>query len=210
MPIFNKSKLQVPLLAPGVYAVQLGKIERQYSGGIEIWRVPCADHTGRVLTTTTIKIDPQDENPWKFRSLVNHSGVATPEGDFAVEPRDFEGLLMYINVRHNPGNVDSRIFVNVSFVSRDWAVQQNSELGTAPELFKNARTPGTFQQATPTLTASKPAPGGASRSESRSESRSIESVPPPPPIQDPDEISPAEYDQAIAYAKSLKNGTAPA
>jgi hypothetical protein len=181
--------------------VQLGKIERQYSGGIEIWRVPCADPAGRVITTATIKIDPQDENPWALRALINHSGVVSPEGDFAVEPRDFEGLLMYINVRHNPGKVDGRIFVNASFVSRAWAVQQNSELGGAPELFPAARTPGAFKQAATTTV--EPAQGGAPRSEPRS------LQPIPPPNQDPEGISPAEYDQAIAYAKSLKNGTAP-
>jgi hypothetical protein len=206
MPIFNKSKLQTPLLAPGVYAVQLVGITRQYSGEcgeIEIWRVPCADHAGKVITTVTIKIDPQDEDPWALRALIKHSGVATPEGDFAVEPSDFERLLMYINVRHNPGKVDGRIFVNSSFVSRAWAVQQNSELGPAPELFKNIREPGTFKNVSPPPAASGPAPGGAPSSIPRS----IEPL--PPPIHDPDEPSDEQYSQAIAYAKTLKNGTAP-
>jgi hypothetical protein len=206
MPIINKSKLQAPLLPGGVYAVQLGKIERQYSGErgeIELWRVPCTDPSGRVITTVTIKLDPADENPWALRSLINHSGIATPDGDFAVAPSDFEGLLMYLNVRHNPGKVDGRIFVNASFVSRAWAVQQNEELGGAEGLFKNVRTPGTFKQATPAATTSESAPDRGPVSESRPVD------PKPKPIQDLEEISPAEYDQAIAHAKSLRNGAVP-
>jgi hypothetical protein len=183
--------------------VQLGSITRQYSGANganELWWVPCLDHTGRVLTR--IKIEPDAEDPWALRALINHSGIARPEGDYAVDSSDFEGLLMYINVKHAPGKVDGLIFVNKSFVSRDWAVQQNGSLALAGELFKNVRAPGTFKQVAPTVTTAEPAPGGAPLAEPRA----IEPL--PPPIQDPDEISPANYDQAAEYAESLKRDTA--
>jgi hypothetical protein len=153
-----------------------------------------------VLTTVTIKIDP-NADPWALRALVNHSGVSIPESEFAVEPSDFEGLLMFINVKHAPGKYGDRIFVNASFVSRGWAIQQNGALALAVSLFKNVRTPGTFKQVTPQAIA---------QTQTQPVETSLSSPPIATPESDRADQSAANEAEAIVIKHSPSVGEQPA
>jgi hypothetical protein len=148
MPTFSRAKLEGQALpAPGYYAGLARDITMQYSGPdgtTEIWRVPLFDPDGKLIVIATLRNDEKSE--WALINLVCRSGVRMPDGDasIVVRPSDFEGLVLYFNIKHSKARQSDRTFVNVIFQRREWAVDQNPALAAAEALFPSAREPGVY------------------------------------------------------------------
>jgi hypothetical protein len=104
-----------------------------------------------------------------------------------------ERRLFYFGVVHNKGD-DGRVFANVKFHARSYAIQQNPALAGV-----------TFPMAAPPITL-RPAPTAeAPEAVSHPPTQTVEPPRPSPvPTEDDGGITPEELAEAVAYARSLR------
>jgi hypothetical protein len=203
MPIVKR---QAPLLPEWEYAGQARKVslEHSKSGGAPFFRIPLHLKDGRTITTF---IRFLDQSMWVFEQLCKSGNMLPPDGEqFQITTDDLENRVFYFGVVHTT-LPDGRTVANVKFHTKNYAVQQNPELAGV-----------TFPNAAPQITL-RPAPATPSPEpppEAPDETKAKVSPPPaaPPtsttataPSGEGEElagISPEEFAQALAYAKSLR------
>jgi hypothetical protein len=196
MPVIKKS---APLMPEGEYVGQARKVSQGFVKAkngeeIAIFRVPLHTIDGKVITPV---IRVTDSTGWVFDQLCKSGNMSLPDTgeDYQITCDDLERRVFYFGVVHNKGD-DGRTFANVKFHARSYALQQNPAL--AGITFPLAASPVTLRPAS--TQASSPAEAAT--------------VPPPPSAVAPSSvpadaeneggISPEEFAQAVAYARSLK------
>jgi hypothetical protein len=215
MPIIKRS---VPLLPEGEYCGQARQVTQAFikpntlkidaSGEtIPAFKIPLHLPDRRVIATVA---RVTNNTLFVFDQLFKSGAISLPdgEGDFQLTRDDLENRVFYFGVVHNKGP-DGRIFANVRFHARSYAIQQNPALANVS--FPNAAPPITLRLV-PAKPASEPpeAPASSSAKIAAPDGVRSQGAAQALPLDEEDELTEEEYRSAIEAAKALKRPKAPA
>jgi hypothetical protein len=143
MPTF-KRQLQQPLPAKGENtAIIIGADQETTKKGTVRLRVPLHFSDGKIFTTTV----PFLEEYNFVEELALSAGLQFPdEGDPQISCDDLERLQVYFGIEHKEGK-DGRVYANVRFHQKAYAIQQNPALANVK--FPQARKPGKLRGVIP-------------------------------------------------------------
>jgi hypothetical protein len=136
MPTFKR---QAPLTPEGEYTgIIKGAGQETTKDGLVKFKLPIHTQDGKVVTAS---VPFMDEYPNFIQNLVKSAGLQLPdgEGDPQISCDDLERLQVWFGIKHKAGK-DGRVFANVNFHQKAYALQQNPSLGLA--VFQQARKPG--------------------------------------------------------------------
>jgi hypothetical protein len=143
MPIFKRQPQQ-SLTPEGEYTGIIIGAGQEIKNDVVRFRLPIHLPDGRIITTTVPFLDQYPDLVQKF---VQSTGLQLPDdGEPQINPDDVEHLQVWFGVKHKEGK-DGRIFANVRFHSKSYAIQQNPAL--AGVKFPHARKPGKLHGVTP-------------------------------------------------------------
>jgi hypothetical protein len=191
MPVVKRS---APLIEEGEHCGQIRRVKQDYvkATGTTIFRVPLHLPDGRSIQTV---IRFQDNTLFVIDQLVKSTGLLLPEdgSDYQLTPDDLENLVAYFSVQHTKLD-DGRVVANVRFHARNYALQQNPDLANVrfPNTPSGRRLRAVEKVEQPVLPPPEPTP--------------INSQPHPgvTPGEELGELTPAEYQEALAYAQRLR------
>jgi hypothetical protein len=209
MPVIKR---QAPLLEEGEYAGQARKVTQEYtkpkinpdgskSEPTCLFRIPLHTHNGKQINTVA---RVSEETGFVFENMCKSGSMTSPDGEaFQITTDDLENRVFYFGVEHAKLQ-DGRAVANVKFHTRIYAVQQNPEL--ADVSFPNAAPPITL----------RPAPSNQPPAPPEDLSEQVAKSAPPPtapaptgtkPMPADDDLrgmSEAEFQEALEYAKRLR------
>lgn len=143
MPSFKR---QTPLTAEGEYTGIIKNAGQETTkDGVVRFKLPIHTADGRIINAT---VPFMDEYPNFIQNLVKSAGLQLPDGDGdpQITCDDLERLQVWFGVKHKAGK-DGRIFANINFHLKSYAIQQNPALGLTT--FPQARKPGKLRSVMP-------------------------------------------------------------
>jgi hypothetical protein len=192
MPTIKRS---APLLEEGEYCGQIRRVKQDYvkSTGTTIFRVPLHLPDGRSIQTV---IRFQDNTLFVIDQLIKSTGLLLPDdgSDYQLTPDDLENMVAYFAVQHAQ-LVDGRTVANCRFHSKSYAIAQNPDLAAVK--FPNTppvRRLRAVEKMEEPPTVEKAAPPEAEPPQVAAQ----------PARDDLGELTPAEYEEALAYAQRLR------
>ena len=143
MPTFKYAPQQ-PLTAEREYTGIILGAGQEIRNEVVRFRLPIHLADGTVVTTTVPFLDAYPDLVQKF---VLSAGLQPPDhGDPQITPDDVERLQVWFGIKHKEGK-DGRVYANVLFHSKAYAIRQNPAL--AGVKFPKARKPGKLRGVTP-------------------------------------------------------------
>jgi hypothetical protein len=136
MPTFKR---QAPLTPEGEYTgIIKGAGQETTKDGLVRFKLPIHTQDGKIINAS---VPFMDEYPNFIQNLVKSAGLQLPDGDGdpQITCDDLERLQVWFGIKHKTGK-DGRVFANVNFHQKSYALQQNPSLGLA--VFPQARKPG--------------------------------------------------------------------
>jgi hypothetical protein len=143
MPIFKR---QQPLTPEGEYTGVIKNAGQETTkDGITRFKLSIHTADGKIINTT---VPFMEEYPNFIQNLVKSAGLQLPDddGDPQISCDDVEGLQVWFGVKHKPGK-DGRIYANVNFHQKSYAIQQKPALASVT--FREARKPGKLRSVLP-------------------------------------------------------------
>jgi hypothetical protein len=189
MPVVKRS---APLIEEGEYCGQIRRVKQDYvkTTGTTIFRVPLHLPDGRSIQTV---VRFQDNTLFVIEHLVKSTGLLLPEdgSDYQLTPDDLENLVAYFSVQHAKLD-DGRVVANVRFHAKNYALQQNPDLASvrfpnAPSVRRLRAVEKVEQPPPPESSPVRPQPDSGAT-----------------PGEKSGELTPAEYQEALAYAQRLR------
>ena len=125
MPTFKR---QAPLSPEGEFTgIIKGAGQETTKEGLVRFKLPIHTQDGKIINAS---VPFMDEYPNFIQNLVKSAGLQLPDGDGdpQITCDDLERLQVWFGIKHKTGK-DGRIFANVNFHQKAYALQQNPSLG---------------------------------------------------------------------------------